>query len=112
MSAETAMTTVSIYIVMVCVIALVMADLEYRDRRTQRKRDTGARDGFRCAAHQLGADRRDRQAIPERPADDPREQPDAAGDDAGAGRARDRPHEGKRGVVLPFTWGSHRGAGQ
>ena len=43
MSAETAMTTVSIYIVMVCVIALVMADLEYRDRRTQRKRDTGAR---------------------------------------------------------------------
>ena len=43
MSAETAMTTVSIYIVLVCVIALVMADLEYRDRRTQRKRDTGAR---------------------------------------------------------------------
>jgi len=33
----------AIYIVMVCVIALVMADLEYRDRRTQRKRDTGAR---------------------------------------------------------------------
>ena len=43
MSAETAMTAVAIYIFMVCVIALVMAEIEYRDRRTQRKRDTGAR---------------------------------------------------------------------
>ena len=43
MSAEAAMTALAIYIYIFCVIALVMADLEYRDRRTQRKRDTGAR---------------------------------------------------------------------
>ena len=43
MSAEAAVTALAIYIYIFCVIALVMADLEYRDRRTQRKRDTGAR---------------------------------------------------------------------